>query len=79
MGGGVTKEKGILVNIFIGIIAEGVVSVVKEVGPAVSLVVRPESTNVKRGKRILNKSGLNVIAADSLAGAAQKMVEAVPK
>ncbi|PRX33750.1 succinyl-CoA synthetase beta subunit [Meinhardsimonia xiamenensis] len=74
--------KGILVNIFGGImrcdiIAEGVVEAVKEVGLNVPLVVRLEGTNVEEGKRILNESGLNVIAADDLADAAKKIVEAV--
>jgi succinyl-CoA synthetase beta subunit len=74
--------KGILVNIFGGImrcdiIAEGVVAAVKEVGLKVPLVVRLEGTNVAQGKKILNESGLDVIAADDLADAAQKIVKAV--
>ena len=74
--------KGILVNIFGGImrcyvIAEGVVAAVKEVGLQVPLVVRLEGTNVARGKEIINGSGLNVIAADDLDDAAQKIVAAV--
>ncbi|MCC0016206.1 MAG: ADP-forming succinate--CoA ligase subunit beta [Rhodobiaceae bacterium] len=74
--------KGILVNIFGGImrcdiIAEGVVTAVKEVGLKVPLVVRLEGTNVERGKQIINESGLNVIAADDLDDAAQKIVKAV--
>ena len=74
--------KGILVNIFGGImrcdiIAEGVVAAVKEVGLKVPLVVRLEGTNVVEGKKILNESGLDVIAADDLADAAQKIVKAV--
>jgi succinyl-CoA synthetase beta subunit len=74
--------KGILVNIFGGImrcdiIAEGVVTAVKEVGLKVPLVVRLEGTNVNEGKAILNKSGLNVIAANDLADAAEKIVQAV--
>jgi succinyl-CoA synthetase beta subunit len=74
--------KGILVNIFGGImrcdiIAEGVVTAVKEVGLKVPLVVRLEGTNVDQGKEILNKSGLNVIAANDLADAAAKIVKAV--
>jgi len=76
------KVKGILVNIFGGImkcdiIAEGVVAAVKEVGLEVPLVVRLEGTNVERGKTILSESGLNVIAADDLDDAAQKIVKAV--
>ncbi len=97
VGGGATKEKvteafkiitsdknvkGILVNIFGGImrcdvIADGVVSAVKDIGLLVPLVVRLEGTNVDQGKEILNNSGLNVIAADDLADAANKIVSAV--
>jgi succinyl-CoA synthetase beta subunit len=97
VGGGATKEKvtaafkiitadpavkGILVNIFGGImkcdvIAEGVVAAVKEVGLKVPLVVRLEGTNVALGKKIINESGLDVIAADDLDDAAQKIVAAV--
>ncbi len=97
VGGGATKEKvteafkiitsdaqvkGILVNIFGGImrcdvIAEGVIAAVKEVGLKVPLVVRLEGTNVELGKRILNESGLAVVAADNLADAAEKIVKAV--
>ena len=74
--------KGILVNIFGGImrcdiIAEGVVAAVKEVGLKVPLVVRLEGTNVEEGKSILRDSGLNVIAANDLADAAEKVVKAV--
>ena len=99
VGGGATKEKvtaafkiitadanvkGILVNIFGGImkcdvIAEGVIAAVKEVGLQVPLVVRLEGTNVELGKKILNESGLNVISADDLDDAAQKIVKAVRK
>ncbi|PHP68547.1 ADP-forming succinate--CoA ligase subunit beta [Zhengella mangrovi] len=73
---------GILVNIFGGImkcdvIAEGVVAAVKEVGLKVPLVVRLEGTNVDLGKKIINESGLNVIAADDLDDAAKKIVAAV--
>ncbi|MBN9037459.1 MAG: ADP-forming succinate--CoA ligase subunit beta [Rhizobiales bacterium] len=97
VGGGANKEKvtaafkiitadpnvkGILVNIFGGImrcdvIAEGVVAAVKEVGLKVPLVVRLEGTNVELGKKILRESGLNVIPADDLDDAAQKIVNAV--
>ena len=97
VGGGATKEKvteafkiitsdpnvkGILVNIFGGImrcdvIAEGVVAAVKEVGLEVPLVVRLEGTNVEKGKEIINTSGLNVIAADDLKDGAEKIVKAV--
>ncbi len=97
VGGSATKEKvtaafkiitsdpqvkGILVNIFGGImrcdvIAEGVVAAVKEVGLKVPLVVRLEGTNVELGKKILKESGLDVISADDLDDAAQKIVKAV--
>ncbi len=74
--------QGILINIFGGImrcdvIAEGVVAAVKEVGLRVPLVVRLEGTNVALGKEIIGKSGLNVIPADDLDDAAQKIVKAV--
>jgi len=76
------QVKGILVNIFGGImrcdiIAEGVIAAVKEVGLQVPLVVRLEGTNVELGKKILNESGLAIIAADDLADAAEKIVKAV--
>ena len=97
VGGGATKEKvteafkiitsdpqvkGILVNIFGGImrcdvIAEGVVAAVKEVGLEVPLVVRLEGTNVELGKEIIANSGLNVVAGDDLGDAAKKIVAAV--
>jgi succinyl-CoA synthetase beta subunit len=97
VGGGATKEKvteafkiitsdpqvkGILVNIFGGImrcdvIAEGVVAAVKDVGLKVPLVVRLEGTKVAEGKKIINESGLNVIVGDDLGDAAQKIVKAV--
>ena len=74
--------KGILINIFGGImkcdiIAEGVIAAVKEVGLKVPLVVRLEGTNVEQGKKIINESKLNVIPADDLDDAAQKIVKAV--
>jgi succinyl-CoA synthetase beta subunit len=74
--------KGILVNIFGGImkcdiIAEGVVAAVKEAGLKVPLVVRLEGTNVDAGKKIIRESGLNVVPADDLDDAAQKIVKAV--
>ncbi len=76
------KVKGILVNIFGGImrcdtIAEGVVTAVKEVGLRVPLVVRLEGTKVEEGKAILNGSDVDVVAADDLDDAAQKIVKAV--
>jgi succinyl-CoA synthetase beta subunit len=99
VGGGATTEKvtaafkiitadpsvkGILVNIFGGImrcdvIAEGVVAAVKEVGLKVPLVVRLEGTNVDQGKKILNESGLDITSADDLDDAAQKITAAVKK
>ena len=74
--------KGILVNIFGGImkcdvIARGVIGAVKAVGLQVPLVVRLEGTNVEEGKQIIRESGLNVIPADDLDDAAQKIVKAV--
>ena len=97
VGGGATKErvteafkiilsdpsvKGILVNIFGGImrcdvIAEGVVAAAKELELKVPLVVRLEGTNVEKGKEIMNKSGLNIISASDLGDAAVKIVKAV--
>jgi succinyl-CoA synthetase beta subunit len=97
VGGGATTEKvtaafkiitadpvvkGILVNIFGGImkcdvIAQGVIQAVKDVGLQVPLVVRLEGTNVEAGKKLIGESGLNVIAADDLDDAAQKIVKAV--
>ncbi|MDD9909512.1 MAG: ADP-forming succinate--CoA ligase subunit beta [Ahrensia sp.] len=76
------KVKGILVNIFGGImrcdtIAEGVVAAVKDVGLKVPLVVRLEGTKVEEGKKILNESDVDVTAADDLDDAAQKIVRAV--
>jgi succinyl-CoA synthetase beta subunit len=99
VGGGATKEKvaaafkiitsdpkvkGILVNIFGGImkcdiIAEGVVAAVRDVGLRVPLVVRLEGTNVELGKEIIAKSNLDVTAADDLDDAAQKIVTAVKR
>lgn len=96
VGGGATAErvttafkiilsdpnvKGILVNIFGGImkcdvIAEGVVAAAKEVSLSVPLVVRLEGTNVEKGKEIMAASGLPIIAADDLEDAAAKVVEA---
>jgi succinyl-CoA synthetase beta subunit len=74
--------KGILVNIFGGImkcdiIAEGVIAATQDLGLEVPLVVRLAGTNVELGKSILQKSGLNIIAADDLNDAAQKIVKAV--
>ncbi len=74
--------RGILVNIFGGImkcdiIADGVISASKEVGIKVPLVVRLEGTNVELGKKMLLDSGLNIIPANDLTDAAQKIVAAV--
>ncbi|WP_084399488.1 ADP-forming succinate--CoA ligase subunit beta [Henriciella aquimarina] len=97
VGGGANKEKvaaafkiimkdpnvkGILVNIFGGImkcdvIAEGVIAAVKETNLGVPLVVRLEGTNVDKGKEIIANSGLNVIPADDLDDAAKKITEAI--
>lgn len=97
VGGGATKEtvteafkiilsdenvKGILVNIFGGImrcdvIAQGVVEAAKELGVKVPLVVRLQGTNVELGREILSKSGLKIVPADTMADAATKIVSAV--
>ncbi|WP_026840723.1 ADP-forming succinate--CoA ligase subunit beta [Citrifermentans bremense] len=74
--------KGILVNIFGGImkcdvIATGVIEAARQVGIQVPLVVRLEGTNVELGKRLLSESGLNIVAADGMADGAQKIVRAV--
>jgi succinyl-CoA synthetase beta subunit len=99
VGGGADKEKvtnafkiilrdpnvkGILVNIFGGImkcdvIAEGVIAASKEVGLKVPLVVRLEGTNVELGKKILADSGLNIIPANDLTHAAQKITAAIKR
>ena len=97
VGGGATKErvteafkiilsdenvKGILVNIFGGIvrcdmIAEGIMAAVSEVGVQVPVVVRLEGTNAELGAQKLRESGLNIIAAQGFTDAAQKVVAAV--
>jgi succinyl-CoA synthetase beta subunit len=74
--------KGILVNIFGGImrcdvIAEGIISAAKEVNITVPLVVRLEGTNVDKGREMLDGSGLDIIAAKGLNEAAEKVVAAV--
>jgi len=71
----------ILVNIFGGIvrcdlIAEGIISAVKEVGVEVPVIARLEGTNVDKGRKLLNDSGLDIIAADDLTDAAKKAVSA---
>ncbi len=97
VGGGASKEqvtaafkiilqdpnvKGILVNIFGGImdcnvIATGIVAAVKETGLKLPLVVRLEGNNVVAGKKTLAESGVAIITADTMADAAQKVVKAV--
>ena len=97
VGGGASKEqvvaafkiilgdknvKGILVNIFGGImdcnvIAQGIVEAVKEVGLKLPLVVRREGNNVAAGKATLNASGLKLVSGDTMADAAQKIVKLV--
>ncbi|OAB82011.1 succinate--CoA ligase subunit beta [Wolbachia endosymbiont of Laodelphax striatellus] len=77
-----SNVRGILVNIFGGImrcdiIANGIVEAAKEIDIKVPLVVRLSGTNFKEGKRILEESGLNIIAADELDEAAQKIVQEV--
>jgi succinyl-CoA synthetase beta subunit len=99
VGGGASKEKvtaafklilsdpavkGILVNIFGGImrcdvIAEGVVAAAREVQLSVPLVVRLEGTNVAEGKKIMAESGLPIVSADDLGDAAKKIVAEVKK
>lgn len=76
------KVKGILVNIFGGImkcdvIATGIVEAAKQVGVQVPLVVRLEGTNVELGKKILAESGLDLVSADGMGDAAEKIVKAV--
>ncbi|MBC2670957.1 ADP-forming succinate--CoA ligase subunit beta [Novosphingobium piscinae] len=99
VGGGATTEKvtaafkiilsdpavkGILVNIFGGImkcdvIAEGIIAAAKEVNLSVPLVVRLEGTNVQQGKDLLNTSGLPIVSANDLGDAAAKIVAEVKK
>lgn len=99
VGGGATTEKvtaafkiilsdpavkGILVNIFGGImkcdvIAEGIIAAAKEVNLSVPLVVRLEGTNVQQGKDLLNNSGLPIVSANDLGDAAAKIVAEVKK
>ncbi len=76
------KVKGILVNIFGGImkcdiIAQGIIDAVNEVNLTIPLVVRLEGTNVEKGKELLKNSGLNIIAAEGMTDGAQKIVKAV--
>ena len=76
------KVRGVLVNIFGGImrcdvIAEGIIDAAKEIGVTVPLVVRLQGTNVEQGRELLSKSDLKITAADTIADAAQKIVQAV--
>lgn len=75
------KVKAILVNIFGGIvrcdlIAEGIIGAVAEVGTKLPVVVRLEGNNAELGAKMLNQSGLNIIAAESFTDAAKKVVNA---
>jgi succinyl-CoA synthetase beta subunit len=77
-----TNVEGILVNIFGGImkcdvIATGVIEAAKQIGVKVPLVVRLEGTNVDLGKKLLAESGLNIVSADGMGDAAEKIVKAV--
>ncbi len=74
--------KGVLVNIFGGIvrcdlIANGIITAVKQVGVKVPVVVRLEGNNAEKGLALLNSSGLNIIAANNLTDAAKKIISAV--
>ena len=76
------KVRGVLVNIFGGImrcdvIAAGIIDAAREIGVSVPLVVRLQGTNVEQGRELLSKSDLSIIPADTIADAAQKIVEAV--
>ena len=76
------KVRGVLVNIFGGImrcdvIAAGIIDAAREIGVSVPLVVRLQGTNVEQGRELLSKSDLSIIAADTIADAARKIVEAV--
>ena len=76
------KVRGVLVNIFGGImrcdvIAAGIIDAAREIGVSVPLVVRLQGTNVEQGRDLLSKSDLSIIAADTIADAAQKIVQAV--
>jgi len=78
------KVRAILVNIFGGImkcdvIAQGIINAAKTVNLSVPLVIRLEGTNVERGKKLLKESGVELIAADDLADAAQKAVAAAKR
>ncbi|MBW6508719.1 MAG: ADP-forming succinate--CoA ligase subunit beta [Desulfuromonadales bacterium] len=76
------KVKGILVNIFGGImkcdvIATGIIEAARQVGVSIPLVVRLEGTNVEKGRQLLAESGLNIVSAEGMADAAAKIVKAV--
>jgi succinyl-CoA synthetase beta subunit len=77
-----SNVKAILVNIFGGImrcdiIAEGIITAVKDIGLTIPVVVRLEGTNVDLGKKMLRESGLNIISAENLTDAAKQAVKAV--
>ena len=77
-----SKVEAILVNIFGGIvrcdlIAEGIISAVKEVGVSIPVVVRLEGTNAAKGRELLDESGLSLLSAEGLTDAAEKVVAAV--
>ena len=76
------QVKAILVNIFGGIvrcdlIAEGIISAVKEVGIGIPVIVRLEGTNAEKGRALLDESGLKIISASSLTEAAEKAVASI--
>jgi succinyl-CoA synthetase beta subunit len=78
------RVRAILVNIFGGIvrcdmIAEGIISAVKDVGVSVPVVVRIEGTNAEQGRKLLADSGLAITAAADLTDAAKKVVAAAKK
>jgi succinyl-CoA synthetase beta subunit len=78
------RVKGVLINIFGGImqcdvLAKGVVEAARQVKLGVPLVVRMEGTNVDEGKAILKESGIKVIAANDMADAARRVVEAISR
>ena len=76
------RVKGVLINIFGGImrcdiLAQGVVDAARELSVKVPLVVRMQGTNVEQGRKILADSGLTIITAETMAEAAEKIVNAV--
>ncbi len=76
--------KAVLINIFGGIVrcdmvASGVVEAAKKIGVSIPIVVRLEGTNVELGKEVIRNSGLNVISADGMRDAAEKVVAAISR